>query len=155
MSIFVKAIHWIAGIFSKAKDDLAKAAVFIVKDIQPVLFSPAADALAGILDAITKTTLPETVLTVLRKDVPLFITAEGVINTLTADSTEADVKAALAKVISYFPALSADQRAQFWTTLAATIYIDLHKLANGDQLTFAEAVVIIEESYQAYVAIKK
>lgn len=155
MSIFVKAIHWIAGIFSKAKDELAKAAVFIVRDIQPVLFSPTADVLAGILDAITKTTLPETVLETLRKDVPIFLTAEGVINSLNANSTEDEVKAALNKLLSYFPSLNGDQRAQMWTTLAANIYMALHNASNGKPITFAEAVIIIEEAYQSYIATKK
>lgn len=154
-TFFGHIIEWVFGIFKKAKDGLAKASVILVNDIKPLLDSPSADMLAGIIDAITHTGLAETVLTQLRKDVPIFLTAEGIINTLNENSTEDEVKAELTKLLGLFPNFTPAQKAQFFTTVAASIYIDLHKLATGEVITFAEGAVIVEEAYQAIEAVKK
>lgn len=154
-TFFGHILEWIFGIFKKAKDDLAKITVVLVNDVKPLLDSNAADLLAGIIDAITKTGLAETVLTQLRKDVPIFLTAEGIINTLNDNSTAQEVQDELNKLLQLFPNFTPAQKAQLWTTLAASIYVDLHKMADGESLTFADAVVIVEQAYQALEASKK
>lgn len=154
MSIFQRIAHFVTHILGKAKEDLAKATVYLVQNIQPILVSGAADIAAQILDVITKTKLPDTVLAELRKWVPVYLTAEGIITTLNADSTQEEVEAELNKLLSLFPNLTAAQRGKLWTSLAAQIYILVHQLDSGEVLTFGEAAAIVEEAYQAYIATK-
>jgi hypothetical protein len=151
---FIKAIDWIVSLLHKAKDGLAKATVFILQDIKPLLDSNAADLIAGILDSVTKSDLPEEILAEIRKYIPVFLTANGIIDTLTPDSTEAEVQAELQKLIALFPNLTPEKKAQFYTTVAANLYVLIHKLHDGDEITFAEAVAIIEQCYDEYVASK-
>lgn len=151
MSFISKVLDALIGIFKKAKEDLAKITVFIVKDIQPVLFSPTADVLASIMDAITKSQLPTEILEQVKKYVPIFLTTEGIVQSLTPDSTEDEVKAALDKMLAQFPNFTPAQRAQYWTELAAKLYAFIHELHDGEKITFGEAASIVEAAYQAYL----
>lgn len=144
----------ITKLFKKAKDDLAKATVFIVNNIQPVLFSQTAHTLASILDAVVSSQLPTEILDEVKKWLPVFLTAEGIVTTLTPDSTEDEVKAALDKFLQLFPNLTAAQRAQYWTTLAAQVYALIHELSTGEKITFGEAARIVETAYEAYIQTK-
>lgn len=151
MSIFLRFIEWAHKLLTKAKDGLAKASVFILEDIKPFLDSSVADITAGILDSITKSELPEDILNQLRRWVPIFLTAEGLVTSLTPDSTEDEVKAALDKMLSLFKDFTPAQKAEFYTTVVAKIYVLAHGLETGETITFGEAAAIVEEAYEAYV----
>jgi hypothetical protein len=149
MSIFSRFFSWVGSLLAKAKDGLAKASVVILDDIKPVLDGSAADIIASILDAVTKSKLPDTILEQLRKWVPVFLTANGIIQTLTPDSTEAEIEAELNKLVGLFPTWTPAQKAQYFTSVAANIYILLHGLDNGEKITFGEAAAIVEEFYDS------
>lgn len=156
MKIFIEIIHFLASLFHKVKDDLAKAAVFIVKDIQPLLESETVDTiLEALINTITRSDLGDVIIGDLKKYIPVFLTSEGIINTLDANSTESDVKEALGKLLEQFPKLDANKKAELWTSLAAKIYSVLHELETGEKLTFGQAVTIVEQFYEVFIESKK
>lgn len=152
MTLFGNVFHWLGGIFKKAEDDIAKASVVLVKDIIPILESGSATVVADILDAVTKSQLPTDILDSVRAKIPVFLSAESIVSEVSQATSEDQVQADISKLVQLFPNLEAMKRSQFLSTLAANIYWEAHKLSGGEQLTFADVIIIIEHAYQAYVA---
>jgi hypothetical protein len=148
MSIFSSIGAWFKKVFTSIRKDIAPVAVSITEGIKTALDSGVAGFIAATVDAIVKTHLAEDIVAALKLYIPKVLATELAIEGLPDNPTEQDILDFENKVIAAFGKVS--DKSKLYTTLAASLYQHVKDAIADGKLTFAEAVAIIEESYQEY-----
>jgi len=148
MSIINNVLNWFHNLFSKA-DSLLKAevpvAINAVQILKSFLNSPAADILA----ALTGTTALEQSLKTI---VPQVLIELQLLEGVNTSSTDAEINAAIQTFVASIPGMSAQKQQILYSTIAGLVLKELN--ASG-QLTFGEAVSLVEMYYQTTVKVAK
>lgn len=148
MSFLREFIDWVEKLLNAADKELAKTSVLIVTEIQPLLFSGAFTDLAVVFDAVTRTQIPEEILTDLRKWLPIFLTTETIVTSINPNTTEQDIQNDLVKLQAEFPKWDWLQRSKYWNGLASKIYIMVKNVGEGKKVSWATVSAIIEQAFQ-------
>lgn len=106
--------------------------------------------LAGILDQLTKSGVPSTVVAAVGKELPNMLAVALAVEGLPADPTDQQVIDFEQRVLAAFNVH--DDKSQLYTTLGAQILgIIRRDLIPGQKFTFAKLVADLEEAYQDYL----
>lgn len=109
--------------------------------------------LAGILDQLTKSGVPTTVVNAVGKELPNMLAVSLAIQGLPADPTDQQVIDFEQRVLAAFNVH--DDKSKLYTTLGAQLLgIIRRDLIPGQKFTFAKLVTDLEEAYQDYLADK-
>ena len=146
---------WFKKIFTSIKTDIDKTAIVITEYIKAGLESGVLDAIAKALDGLTSHLSTE-VIALLRVAVPKALAIELAIQGLPDNPTGDDIKAFENAVLAAVVNSSDFEKSQLWTNLSAQVFnlISDALKANDGKLTFAQIVLIVEQSYQDYLADK-
>lgn len=139
-------------LFTHIKKDANIVAISVTEGIKAALDSGTVGFLAGIIDSLLKTHIAEDALEILKNYIPKVLAAELALQGLPDNPTEADVLAFEQAVLDAFKIH--DDKSKLYTTLAAQLYGKLKDALGDGKITFAEAVIIIEETYQDYLSDK-
>ncbi|MGH2642347.1 MAG: hypothetical protein ACRDE2_00235 [Chitinophagaceae bacterium] len=147
MTELEKIVNWLESLGHKVDKDLAKIAIIAVADIQPLIFSGVALTAADILDTLTKSKFPEEILNDLKKWLPIFLVTEGLVTSISSDSTEQEVLSDLDKLVAEFPKQSWLQHTKIWNNVAAQIYVLLKKVGEGEKIPWSAFSALIQNVY--------
>lgn len=150
-----KIIKWVTGlpfaIYSylkelseKAKNVYTKKAVDITTVIKDFLNNPALD----VITLFTKTTADEKVLMVARSVINKVVAQLVNIADLPPDASEEQLKQFLLQAAERWHLIKDEDKAEFYTGLAAKLKVQFSKVFEDGRLTFGEAVSIVETFYK-------
>lgn len=141
---------WIGDLFHSANEGFLKAAVTITQAIKDALNSGVINFLTSIIPG----DLDNKIVEILRKQVPILLADELLIQGINDASTEADIQALAVKVVDSFGGLSDARKEKFYTSVAAQIYIFLKQHEDGHHITFGEAASLVESAYRSWLSAK-
>lgn len=139
-------------LFTHIKKDVNVVAITVTEAIKLALDSGTAGFLAGIIDSLFKTHIAQDVLGLLKKFIPKILATELAIQGLPDNPTPDDILAFEQSVLKAFSVT--DDKSKLYTTLAAQLYGHIKDALGDGKVTFAEAVIIIEATYQDYLTDK-
>ena len=149
-NIFQVLFGWIPKLFSKSNKPLLKAAIDITNIVKTALNSGIAD----IITSITPTTLDDKGLQIVKAKLPSILAAELLIYNVKEDMTQEEVSDLLNQILKVFDTLDEDRKAKFYTSVGAELYLFLSKRIKGQKFTFAEAVLLVEDTYRKWLNLK-
>lgn len=147
-TFFGKIFGWIGDLFHSANEGFLKAAITITQTVKNALNS-------GVFDFITSLIpgdLDNKIVAILRAKVPILLADELMIQGIKEGASEEEIKALAVKVVDSFGGLSDAKKEQFYTSLAAQIYIFLKQHQNGEHITFGEGAALVESGYRSWQA---
>lgn len=148
--IFGSAWDSIKSFFSKAWDDadhnLLEFAVVVTQALKNDLQS---GVVKFIVDA-TPTELDNNILQAVNAFLPKLLADELLIKDVKDSSTEADAQEVAKKIVDSFGGLSSDKKEEFYTSVAAKIYVLAMQVKAGAHITFGQAAQLVESAYQEW-----
>lgn len=148
--LFAFKFHWIGNLFHNAHKPFLQAAIDITNAVKNGLNSGLIDFAVNVIPG----TVDNTIVDILRKEVPIILADEMLVQAAGAPATEEDAKALATKLIDSFGAMSDQKKEQLYTSVAAQIYIFLQQHSNGQKVTFGQAATLAEGFYQDWLASK-
>lgn len=146
--LFAFKFHWIGNLFHNAHKPFLQAAIDITNAVKTGLNSGLIDLATGIIPG----TIDNTIVDILRKQVPVILADEMLLQSAGTPATEEDAQALAKKLIDSFGAMSDVRKEQLYTSVAAQIYIFLQQHSNGEKVTFGQAATLAESFYQDWLA---
>jgi hypothetical protein len=146
--LFAFKFKWFANLFHNAKKPFLQAAIDITNVVKNSLNSGVVDFITSLIPG----TVDNTIVEVLRKQVPVILADELLVQSAGFPATEEEAKALATKLIDSFGALSDVRKEQLYTSVAAQIYIFLQAHVHGEKVTFGQAAVLAEAFYQDWLA---
>jgi hypothetical protein len=149
--IFGSAWDWVKEKLAKADDKLLDVAIHITNLVKDALNS-------GVVDIITAAipgTLDDKLVAIVREKIPLILSKELLLKAVGTPATEEEAKALTEELLAGFGVLSDADKAEFYTTVAAKVYMFLHEHEHGEKVTFGEAASLAEDMYQAWLKSQK
>jgi hypothetical protein len=110
---------------------------------------------SGLLDlgvSLTPTDVDNEVLGALRKELPVILADEMLVQSVGYPATEQDAQDLAKKLIDSFGLMSDAKKEQLYTSVAAQIYIFLQNHAHGEKVTFGQAASLAESFYEDWKA---
>lgn len=150
-TFFGKLFGWIGDLFHNADKDLLQVAVDVTNKVKDFVNSSA----AAVLTSVIPTTIDDTLLSVLKEKLPFILADELAIQSLDTDSTEEQAKETAQQILNSFGGLSDIKKEEFYTSVAARLYIEIQAIKAGKKVTFGEAAALVESFYQQYEEMKK
>lgn len=150
-TFFGKIFGWIGDIFQKANKAFLQAAVEVTSKIKDALN-------LGVVDLITSVipgTLDDKVVAFLRQKLPVLLAKELLLQNVGTPATEEEAQALAKNLIEGFGVLTDEDKEQFYTTIAAKIYIFLKAHEKGEKVTFGEAAALVESAYKSWLQLKE
>jgi len=132
--------------FTRADHKLLDIAITVTNAVKDVLKSPVVD----IITAIIPTNIDNKIVEILRAKLPILLADELLLRTLRSDATEAEVKEISVQIAQSFGNLSDEKKQQFYTSMAAKVYIFLNEHKNGEVITFGQSAYFVETAWQAW-----
>lgn len=142
--LFAFKFHWVAKLFHASRQEFVQASV----DITTVINNGLKNKLVDFITALIPGSVDNTIVDVLRKEVPLILAEELLIQDVGTVATQQDAEVLASKMIDVFGGLKDEKKQQLFTSVAARIYIFLKDHSNGEKVTFGEAAVLVEAFYQ-------
>jgi hypothetical protein len=146
--LFAFRFKWIGKLFKNENKPFLQAAINITNVVKNAVNSKLFDFLTSVIPG----TVDNSIVEILRKQVPVILADELLIQSTGATATEADAQVLAQKLIDSFGALSDVNKEKFFTSVAAKIYIFLQAHEHGEKVTFGEAATLAESSYQDWLA---
>lgn len=141
---------WLKKAFKHIKDDADKVAISITQNIKEALDSGLVGFLADIIDKEFHSHVATDVVGVLKLQIPRILAAELAVQGLPDNPTEQDILDFENRILEAFGIHS--QKSKLYTVLASQVYQNIKALVDSDnQISFAEAVKLIEKCYQDYL----
>lgn len=125
-----------------------QAAIDITNVVKTALNSGLVDLITNIIPG----TVDNSIVAVLRQQVPILLADELMVQAAGAPATEAEAQALSVKLIDSFGKLSDAKKEELYSTVAAQIFIFLKAHDSGEKITFGEAVTAAEGFYQDWLA---
>lgn len=137
--------------FKSAKDFVDKTAVGITQTIKTSLDSDIAKNVSEFIDEALHTHFAEDALTALKAATLQALAIELSIQGLPDNPTEADITTFEQNVYKAITGKDVYGTSKLWTELSVKLYTLINEALQDDkQLSFAEAVTIVEKAYQEY-----
>ena len=133
--------------FKDADHGLLEVAITVTNVVKQVLSSGAANFLVS----LTPTDIDDKLLATLNKQLPIILANEIMIQGINQASTEEEVKSVFSKVLDSFGLMTDADKEQFYTSIAAKIYIVFQELKSGKKISFGEAALLVESAYQEWL----
>lgn len=146
--LFAFRFKWIGKLFKNENKPFLQAAIDITNVVKKGLNSGLADFITNLIPG----TVDNSILSVLRQNVPILLADELMIQTTGAPATEEDARALAVKLVDAFGKLNSVDKEQFYTSVAARIYIFLQQHEHGEKVTFGQAATLAESFYQDWLA---
>lgn len=150
-TILGKLFGWIGDLFHNANKDLLQVAIDVTNAAKAALNSGIVD----IATALIPGHLDDNIVSALRLKLPVILADELLIKSAGTLSTEQDAKELAKKLVDSFGGLSDEGREEFYTSVAAKIYIFLQKHLHGEKVTFGEGASLAESMYQSWLKSKE
>lgn len=148
-TFFGKIFGWIGDLFHDANQSFLETAVTVTQTIKNVLSSPVVDIITGLIPS----NVDNSIVSILRDKLPLIIADELLLRQFTSmPADEASAQAMAKKLVDSFGGLSDEKKEEFYTSVAAKIYILLQQAKSGVKVTFGQAAALVESAYQAWLA---
>lgn len=148
MSLFTNIWSWLEKEFKHITTDVDKIAIAVTQHIKDAVDSPAAGFIAGLIDGLTKSVVATEIIGVTKLAASKALAIELAIQLPNGLSTEADLLVWEEKVLTAI-GLHSD-KSLLYTRVAATVVRDIQAFTeDGTAVSFAEAVKIVEDAYQA------
>lgn len=130
--------------------EIDKIAIAVTEGVKTALVDGVADFVAQILDSLTKSNVPEEIVTLLKNNIYKVLAVELAIQGIPDNPSQADILAFEQTVLKAFNVNS--DNSKLYTTLAAQIYgLIQAQVRPGEKITFAQIVQIVEQAYTDYV----
>lgn len=149
-TFFGKLFGWIGDLFHAADKDLLKVAIDVTNKVKDFVNSPT----AGVLTSIIPTDIDDKLVELLKAKLPLIVADELALQSLDADTTEDEAKDTAQLILNTFGGLSDIKKEEFYTSVAARLYIEVQAIKAGEKLTFGKAAALVESFYQQYEEMK-
>jgi hypothetical protein len=146
--LFAFRFQWVAKLFHNSRKNFLQAAIDITNVVKTAVNSKIVDFITSVIPG----TVDNSIVAILRDQVPKILADELLIQATGAPATEADAQALAQKLIDSFGSLSDVNKEKFFTSVAAKIYIFLQAHDNGQKVTFGEAATLAESFYQEWLA---
>lgn len=146
-TFFGKIFGWIGDLFHNANKDFLQIAIDITEAAKAGLLSGIADFISKLIPG----DVDDKIVAFLKEKVPVLLADELMIQAAGLPATEEEAKALAIKLIDSFGGLSDIDKEQFYTSVAAKIYIFLKAHMNGEKVTFGEGAALAESFYRAWI----
>lgn len=150
-TFFGKLFGWIGDIFHSANQSFLEIAVTITQAVKDALNSNLVDFLTKVIPG----DVDDKIVAILREKVPILLADELMIQAAGVPATEEEAQALATKLLESFGGLKDDQKEEFYTKVAAKIYIFLQAHKNGERVTFGQAAALVESAYQSWLKSKE
>lgn len=150
-TFFGKLFGWVGDLLHNANKDYLQAAVDVTNAVKNFVNS----GVATVLTAIIPTTIDDTIVATLKDKLPIILADELALQGLKADTTEEEAKATAQKILDSFGGLPDAKKEEFFTSIAARIYVEVQAIKAGTKVTFGEAALLVESFYQQYEEMTK
>lgn len=148
MSIFKDVWTWLKSKFEHITQDVDKVAIAVTQQIKNAAESGAAAFIAHTIDGLRGTGIAEEVLGVIKLAASKALALELAILMPSGDVTAEGFLEWEQRVLT--AAGVHPDKSALWTKVAATVLRDVQAFTqDGSAVTFAEAVIIVEDAYQA------
>lgn len=148
-SIFTKFWDLIKKIGAWTVEHAAPTLVAVVEELQSLWKSGTPGFIASVLDSLTKSGVPTTVVNAVGKELPNMLAVGLAIEGLPADPTDVQIADFEQRVLAAFNVHT--DKSQLYTVLGAQLLgIIRRDLVPGQKFTFAQLVTDLEEAYQDY-----
>jgi len=146
-TFFGKLFGWIGDLFHNANHTFLQTAIDVTQAVKDGLNSGIVDLVTGLIPG----NIDNEIVTILRKNLPIILADEMLLQGINENSTEADVQALAKKIVDSFGGFSTDRKEEFYTSVAAKIYKLLKQVKDGQKVTFGEAASLAESMYQSWL----
>lgn len=148
MSLFKNVWAWLKAEFKHITQDLDKVAIAVTQQIKNAAESSAAGFIAQTIDELRGTGIAEEILGIIKLAATKALAVELAIALPSGEVTSDEFIAWEQKVLE---ALGVHKdKSVVWTRVTATVIRDVQAFTqDGSAVTFAEAVIIGEDAYQA------
>jgi len=148
MSIFTDVWAWLKKEFKHITTDLDKVAITVTQQIKMAAESPEAGFIAKLIDGLTKSGVATEVIGIVKLAASKALAIELAIQLPNGIASEEEFLAWEQKVLEAVGIHS--DTSLLYTRIAATIVRDVQAFTqDGSAVSFAEAVQIVEDAYQA------
>lgn len=145
---------WLKKAFKHIKTDVDKVAISITENIKQVLDSGTVGFLAEFIDKELHSHVGLEVVGILKLQIPKILAVELAIQGLPDNATEQDILDFENRILEAFGLHR--QKDKFYTVFASQVYQNIKALVDSDnQVSFAQAVQLIEKCYQDYLKDKE
>jgi|SRR6185312_689246 len=149
--IFGNAWDSVKAFFKKAFEDADHDLLEVVIKITNVVKIALSSGTAQFLVDLTKTDLDNKVLDIANKYLAILLADEIMLQGLKEATTQEEIQAIFSKVLDSFGQMTDDQKAKFYTSLAADLYKLYQEIKSGKKITFGEAALLVESAYQEWL----
>lgn len=154
-TFFGKTFGWlwdqIKTVFKDADHGFLEIAVTLTNKIKNALNSKAVDFLTSIIPG----DLDDKIVDFLKAKVPILLADELMVQAAGVPATEEEAQALAEKLVDSFGGLSDIDKEEFYTAIAAKVYIFLHEHSHGEKVTFGQAARFVETAYEAWLESQK
>lgn len=145
--LFAFKFAWFGKLFHNANKPFLQAAIDITNVVKNALSSSVTDFITSVIPG----TIDNSIVDVLRKQVPLILADELLLQAAGEPTTEQEAHDLGVKLIDSFGQLSDAHKEQLYTSVAAQIYIFLQSHEHGEKVTFGQAATLAESFYQDWL----
>lgn len=150
-TFFGKTFGWlwdqIKLAFTAGDGSFLEIAIKLTNKVKDALNSKAIDFITSLIPGDLDNKIAE----ILKAKLPIIIADELLIQAAGAPATEEEAKALALQLVDSFGGLSDLEKEQFYTSIAAKVYIFLHEHAHGEKVTFGQAARFVETAYEAWL----
>jgi hypothetical protein len=110
---------------------------------------------SGLLDlavSLTPTDVDNEVLAALRKEIPVILADEMLVQSTGYPATEQAAQDLAKKLVDSFGLMKDEKKEELYTSVAAQVYIFLQSHAHGEKVTFGQAASLAESFYEDWKA---
>lgn len=148
MSLFTNIWSWLKQEFKHITQDLNKVAIAVTQQIKTAAESNAIGFIAKTIDELRGTGIAEEILGIIKLASMKALAIELALNLPAGDVTTDEFIAWEQNVLDTLGVHH--DKSVIWTRVSATVIRDVQAFTqNGSAVTFAEAVIIAEDAYQA------
>jgi hypothetical protein len=141
---------WFSKAFKNIQTDAAPVAVAIIEEIQTFLKSGTGNFVVSLLDTLTKSGVPSTIVAAINKELPTILAAALALEGLPTNPTDAQLATFEQAVLAAF-GVTSDKSKLYTTVGAQLIGIIRANTAPGQKFTFATLVIDLEKAYTDYI----
>jgi hypothetical protein len=146
--LFAFKFVWIGKLFKSANKPFLQAVIDVTNTVKVALNSQLVDILTGIIPG----TVDNEIVVILRKQIPVLLADELLLQSAGTPATQEDAQALAQKLLDSFGLIKDEKKGKLYTSIAAELYIFLQEHQNGQKVTFGEAAALVEGFYQDWLA---
>lgn len=134
-------------LFFNIDKNLLNASIKITQVVKLCVNSGIPDIIAS----LTPTGLDDNILVLAKKNLPIILADQILLQGITDTSTEAEIQVVFQKVVDSFGKMNDNQKEKFYTSVASELLKMFQYVKSGKKLTFGQAAIFAEEAYQAWL----